>query len=68
MAKLNILYASVMGNAIDVADNTYLLASEKGIEAEQFELNDISIEDLRNMKKLLIVTSTTGNGDLPVMG
>tara|TARA_B100001175_G_C19420286_1_gene595743 strand:- start:749 stop:955 length:207 start_codon:yes stop_codon:yes gene_type:complete len=68
MAKLNILYASVMGNAIDVPENTYLLASEKGIEAEQFELNDISIEDLRNMKKLLIVTSTTGNGDLPVMG
>ena len=41
MAKLNILFASEMCNAIDVADNTYLLASEKGIDAEQFEMNDV---------------------------
>ena len=67
MAKLNILFASEMGNAIDVADNTFLFASEQGIEAEQFELNDVSMEDLRNMKKVLIITSSTGDGDLPMM-
>ena len=43
MAKLNILYASEMGNAVDVADNIYLRASEQGIDAEQFEMNDVSM-------------------------
>ena len=46
MAKLNILYPSEIGNAIDVADNTYSLASEKGIDAEQFEMNDVSMKVL----------------------
>lgn len=46
MAKFNILYASEMGNAIDVADNTYQLTSEKGIDAEQFEMNDVSTKVL----------------------
>ena len=34
MAKFNILYASEMGNAIGIADNTFLFASKQGIEAE----------------------------------
>jgi sulfite reductase (NADPH) flavoprotein alpha-component len=68
MAKLNILYASEMGNAVDVADNIYLRASEQGIDAEQFEMNDVSMEDLQDMTKVLVVTSSTGDGDLPMMG
>ena len=68
MAKLNILYASEMGKAIDVADNKFLLSSEKGIEAEQFEMNNVSMHDLQEMTKVLVVTGSTGDGDLPVMG
>jgi sulfite reductase (NADPH) flavoprotein alpha-component len=68
MAKLNILYASEMCNAIDVADNTYLLASEKGLDAEQFEMNDVSMKVLQEMTKVLVVKSSTGDGDLPMMG
>lgn len=68
MAKLNILYASEMGNAVDVADNIYLRASEQGIDAEQFEMNDVSMEDLQDMTKVLVITSSTGDGDLPMMG
>ena len=68
MAKFNILYASEMGNAIGIADNTFLFASKQGIEAEQFELNDVSMVDLANMKKILIITSSIGDGDLPIMG
>ena len=54
MAKFNILDVSKMGSATDFTENTYLLSSDKGIEAEWCELNDISMEDLRNMKKVLI--------------
>ena len=54
MTKFNILDVSKMGSATDFTENTYLLASDKGIEAEWCELNDISMEDLRNMKKVLI--------------
>lgn len=45
-----------------------LYASEKGIEAEQFEMNDVSTHDLQEMTKVLVVTSSTGDGDLPMMG
>ena len=68
MAKFNILYASEIGNAIDVADNTYLLPSKKGIDAEQFEMNDVSMKVLQEMTKALVVKSWTGDGDLPMMG
>tara|TARA_Y100001936_G_C16085977_1_gene681784 strand:- start:2322 stop:2771 length:450 start_codon:yes stop_codon:yes gene_type:complete len=68
MTKLNLLWASEMGTAMEVADNVASIAKEKSIDVNQAELNDISMDDLANMKKVLIVTSTTGDGDLPMMG
>ena len=68
MTKLNLLWASEMGTAMEVADNIALMAKEKSIDVNQVELNDVSMDDLVTMKKVLIVTSTTGDGDLPMMG
>ena len=68
MTKLNLLWASEMGTAMEVADNIALMAKEKLIDVNQAELNDVSMDDLVIMKKVLVVTSTTGEGDLPMMG
>lgn len=68
MTKLNLLWASEMGTAMEVADNIALMAKEKSIDVNQVELNDVSMDDLVIMKKVLVVTSTTGEGDLPMMG
>ena len=68
MTKLNLLWASEMGTAMEVADNVALIAKEKSIDVNQVELNDVSMDDLVGMKKVLVVTSTTGDGDLPMMG
>ena len=68
MTKLNLLWASEMGTAMEVADNIALIAKEKSIDVNQVELNDVSMDDLVGMKKVLVVTSTTGDGDLPMMG
>ena len=68
MTKLNLLWASEMGTAMEVADNIALMAKEKSIDVNQVELNDVSMDDLVIMKKVMVVTSTTGDGDLPMMG
>ena len=68
MTKLNLLWASEMGTAMEVADNISLMAKEKSIDVNQVELNDVSMDDLVIMKKVMVVTSTTGDGDLPMMG
>ena len=68
MTKLNIVYASEMGAAMDVADKTEAIAKDKGIDVVQFGMDSVSIDDLKIMNKLLIITSTTGDGDLPMMG
>jgi sulfite reductase alpha subunit-like flavoprotein len=57
-----------MGAAMDVADKTEAIAKDKGIDVVQFGMDSVSIDDLKIMNKLLIITSTTGDGDLPMMG
>ena len=68
MSILNILYASEMGNAIDVAEEVYSLAKKSNIKVNKFEMNDVSMEELEKMKKTIFITSTTGDGDIPMMG
>ena len=66
--KLNILWASMWGNAEDVAVNFKDIAESKGHEVDMQELNDVSMDALALMKDAVIVTSTTGQGDLPSNG
>ena len=68
MTKLNIVYASEMGTAMDVADKTEAMAKEKGVDVVQFGMDSVSMDELKAMSKLMIITSTTGDGDLPMMG
>ena len=66
--KLNILWASMWGNAEEVANNFKDIAESKGHDVDMQELNDVSIDALALINDAVIVTSTTGQGDLPSNG
>ena len=66
--KLNILWASMSGTAENVADTLNEKAKSKGFVTNQLELNQVTMNDLSNMKNVALVTSTTGEGDLPTNG
>ena len=66
--KIDILWASMFGNAEDVARNFEDIATKRAHEVNLVELNDVTPEKLQEMKFAVIVTSTTGQGDLPHNG
>ena len=68
MNKINVIFASEMGTAMGVADDVVELASAKGIETTLSEMNDVSIDQLETMSTAMFITSSTGDGDLPMMG
>lgn len=63
MATLNIIVGSVYGNAENVAEEVQAYCEDQGIEAEVFKDPDVS--DFTDAQALLVITSTTGSGDLP---
>ena len=66
--QLNILWASMSGNAEEVANVLNDKAQKMGLSTNKVELNDVSMTDFSKMKIVAIVTSTTGEGDLPTNG
>ena len=66
--KLYILYASQTGTAEELAPEIYNMTKSKKIQSSILELDDISINKLLEIKKLMIVTSTTGDGEVPDNG
>ena len=66
--NLNILWASMSGTAENVANLLNDKAKSLGLTTNQLELNQVTINDLSKMKNVAIVTSTTGEGDLPTNG
>ncbi len=56
------------GNAEYVAQRVEKLAEEKNFEVEMIEMNDVTMDSLSKMENVAIVTSTTGQGDLPTNG
>lgn len=62
---LTILYGTQTGNAQAVAEETAELAKEYGLTATVVDMDDIDINDLVSYERLLIVTSTYGEGEMP---
>jgi len=56
------------GNAEDVAKILNDKAQKMGFTTNKVELNDVSMTEFAKMKNVAIVTSTTGEGDLPTNG
>ena len=65
---LHILWASMYGCAEEVAYNLKGLAESRSMEVVIKELNEVSIEQLAEISNLAVVSSTTGQGDLPSNG
>ena len=66
--KINILWASMSGTAENVAKQFENKALDADFDVNIVELNDVSINELSNMEYVAIITSTTGEGDLPTNG
>lgn len=62
---LTILYGSQTGNAQSVAEEVAELAIEHGLTATVVDMDDIDINELSKHERLLIVTSTYGEGEMP---
>ncbi len=63
MATVNIIVGSVYGNAESVAESVQTFLSSEGIEAEVF--TDADASDITDASGVLVITSTTGQGDIP---
>ena len=63
MSSISIFVGSVYGNAQHVADEVHTMLAEQGIESEVF--SDPEESDFHDAQAVLVITSTTGQGDVP---
>ena len=62
---LTIVVGSQTGNALNLAQGISYQLSDEGIENECFPMDELDPENIMDLKKLLIVTSTYGDGEAP---
>lgn len=63
MSSISIFAGSVYGNAQHVAEEVNEMLSAQGIESEVF--TDPETSDFTDAESVLVITSTTGQGDVP---
>lgn len=63
MSKVLIAVGTVYGGASEVAEQASVLLQGQGLDVQVTEAPDIA--SLNNADALLVITSTTGSGDLP---
>ena len=63
--ELTVLFGSESGNAETLADQTAKAASQKGFKVKVLSMGDISVARLKEVKNLLVLVSTWGEGDPP---
>lgn len=62
---ITILYGTQTGNAESVAEDAAAVARDNGLTPNVVDMDDIEVSDLPNIERLLIVTSTYGEGEMP---
>lgn len=65
MEKLTILYGTETGNAELLAMDAGKHANEQGFEADVRGMDQIDVDELCNVRRLLIFCSTWGDGEQP---
>ncbi|ETS32369.1 MULTISPECIES: flavodoxin [Photorhabdus] len=65
MAKIGIFVGTVYGNALAVAEEAQLILEQQGHEIEVFEEGELEQWQSYLNQVILVITSTTGQGDLP---
>ncbi|GAC14351.1 flavodoxin [Aliiglaciecola lipolytica] len=63
MVDVGIFVGSVYGNAQHVAEQVEEMLAEKGHNVELF--TEATIDDFKQTKSVLFISSTTGQGDIP---
>ena len=63
MSSISIFYGSVYGNAQNVAQEAESHLAAKGINAKIIE--EPSVDDFLSAENILVISSTTGQGDIP---
>jgi flavodoxin len=63
MSSISIFAGSVYGNAQFVAEEVHDMLGAQGIESEVF--TDPETSDFTDAESVLVITSTTGQGDVP---
>ncbi|MFC4700034.1 flavodoxin domain-containing protein [Glaciecola siphonariae] len=63
MPSVSIFAGSVYGNAQHVAEEVQTMLSDEGVSSEIF--TDPSVDDFKDAEAVLVITSTTGQGDIP---
>ncbi len=66
--NLDILYATVTGNAEMVAKKLKELATQEGFVVTLNEMNFYNLTSFRQLRNVAIITSTYGDGEVPEMG
>ena len=62
---LNILFGSQTGNAAGLAEKTAKLADKYGLTANIIDMEGFNPASLSSMKRVMIITSTWGEGEMP---
>lgn len=65
MTTIHVLYGTESGNAEMVADDVAATLGERGFATEIAELSDVTPADLADYERVVVVTSTYGEGGLP---
>jgi flavodoxin len=63
MSKIGIFVGSVYGNAQQVAEDVDGMIKEQGLESEVY--TDPSLDEFKQVSSVLVISSTTGQGDIP---
>ena len=63
--NLSIFFGSQTGNAEDLAEKTAKIAKKQGLDAKVYDMGDFSADDFPSHKRILIITSTWGDGEMP---
>ena len=63
--SLTILFGSQTGNAAGLAEKTAKMATNYGLEANVVDMDGYDKSNLANIKRLLVITSTWGEGEMP---
>ena len=63
--EILIIFGTETGNSEALADDAKSFAGDYGLDAKIMDMDDVSVEDISNSKRLLICCSTWGEGDQP---
>lgn len=65
LRPVTVLFGTQTGNAESIGEGIVSMAGEYGLAAELVDMDDLEIDDLAKVERLLIICSTYGEGEMP---